>query len=51
MGKEKIMEELKMCYVEQFGYDMVMGLCRRLDLGTYLRLEEIAENIGKEKNG
>ncbi len=42
---DKIMEELKMCYVEQFGYDLIIGLCHGLNLGTILRLEKIKEGI------
>lgn len=40
-----LMEELKICYVEQFGYDVIIGLCHRLNLGTILRLEEISKEI------
>ncbi len=40
-----LMEELKMCYVEQFGYDLIIGLCHGLNLGTILKLEKISKEI------
>ena len=33
--------ELKMCYIEQFGFDLVIGLCSGLDLVTVVELERI----------
>ena len=39
------MRELILCYTEQVGYDIVIGLCRGLDLGTILRLEEIEKEM------
>ncbi len=41
-------EELEMCYLEQFGFDVDLGFMVGLDLGTVLRLQEIrAEEVQK----
>ncbi len=49
MKYNKTMEELKMCYVEQFGYDLIIGLCHGLNLGTILKLEKIKEKLNKNE--
>lgn len=37
------LEELKICYIEQFGFDLIIGSMRGLELGTIMRLREIIE--------
>ena len=46
--KEKMnkkLRELAMCYIEQFGFDVIMGNYKYLGLGTILRLKEIENEI------
>lgn len=41
MKKDNMLEELKICYIAQYGFDLVIGPMCGLDLATILRLEEI----------
>ncbi len=37
----KKLEGLTLCYIEQFGFDVIIGLMTGLELQTIIRLKEI----------
>lgn len=45
MKQEDYRKELIICYIEQFGYDVIIGLCHGLNLETNLVLDTISKEV------
>ena len=43
----RMFEELKICYIEQFGFDIIIGTMCGLDLVTILKLKKIEKSHKK----
>lgn len=42
---DKTLKELMICYIEQFGFDVIIGTMQGVSLVNVIKLKKIAESI------